>query len=144
MTAIIAGVCRPVYVHAMKTMMLSLAAAALLVPVAVNAGERLTANMVVSINTSARTASGQMSATRATSDRTALLGCSVGALGTGSYVICEAMDAKGTYLSCESSVPAFVQAASAINSDSYIYYAVDASGSCTQLVVNTGSAYAPK
>jgi hypothetical protein len=125
---------------------LTIAAVALSLPFAALAGEKLTANMAVTVDLTSRTASGQTAVTRATKDNVALIGCTVGAIGASGipYAICEAKDAKGNYLSCESGAAGYIQAAAAVNGDSYIYFASDANGSCTQITVNNGSAYAPK
>jgi hypothetical protein len=53
-------------------------------------------------------------------------------------------DASNVAGSCTTSSPTFLNAAKSINSDSYVYIAWDASGSCTHMEVRTTSYHPPK
>jgi hypothetical protein len=80
------------------------------------------------------TAWGAMNDAYNASDSTQSMSCWVeGDRGKPTTAGCIALDASGTRLACHSDDPAIVQAAIAIDSQSYVYFVSDNAGSCTVL-----------
>jgi hypothetical protein len=98
----------------------------------------------VTIDTTARSATGTMGTARATADSVQYLECAASA-GTSNVVAqCWARDAAGTTVACRSFNNYIFSALAAINSDSRITFTWDATGTCTTVSVQTGSSYQPK
>lgn len=92
-------------------------------------------------------ASGSLGNARNSTDTQQYIGCTIYAYTGGTpYVFCFANAASTgyAYVSCSSYDPAIVDAARAINGDSYIQFAFNTSGTCTSLYVLNGSHAEPK
>jgi hypothetical protein len=100
----------------------------------------------VTVNMTARTAVGVMSAARLSPDGTQYIGCYVlvPTATSAAEVHCAAQDSAGKNVGCISRTAAFIQAVAAMNSDSEIWFTADAKGDCTQLGIDTESDYSPK
>ena len=108
----------------------------------VTAGEKLSAPVVV--NTVARTASGAMGTARNSADGNQMIGCQVNSGTTFSEnVLCSARDAAGNFRSCQSFNATLIQAATAISSNSQLFFAWDVNNACTSLSVTTFSRFEP-
>ena len=96
------------------------------------------------------TATGQISAVRNSPDKNEYIGCWINAYSTGraTEAYCRAHDAAATgsagEVLCMSTAPQFIQAVSAINSDSILEFDWDANGKCTYLYTETASYVPPK
>jgi hypothetical protein len=94
------------------------------------------------------TAMGSMGSARSSADSNQYIGCQVSTNNVSSGAVtvqCFARNAAGTYLSCVTTDPNYVNAAQAIDGDSYIRFNTESSGSnCTYLLVLDSSYYAPK
>ncbi|RKG82053.1 hypothetical protein D7W79_03730 [Corallococcus exercitus] len=100
--------------------------------------------VLVSITLSTRTAMGSLGAARASADTKQYIGVATTTYAGGDAVTVFAQDASGTYVSCYSYRPAFVAAARALASDSFLYFTWDAFGECTDITIETVSKYDPK
>jgi hypothetical protein len=99
----------------------------------------------VVIDAAARSAKGTMGTVRSSADSVQSIGCAVRASTGGSTatVNCYATDSAGHDVQCNVTAPNFVQAASAITSDSTLWFKWDAAGTCTYLSVENYSSNAP-
>lgn len=118
-----------------------LAAAVLAGPVAL-AGERIVTP--VTVNTTARWATGAIGSVRNTFDNVQFMGCSVYATTAAISVTCGARDASGTQVGCSTTTPNLVQAAMSIQTDDYLRFEWDSSGQCTAITLHKYSFYEPK
>lgn len=85
-------------------------------------------------------ANGEIGFVRNTADSTQYIGCTVnGDLGS-----CNARDRNGLSRSCSTTVAKWVNTIRAVNGDSYVYFAWDSNGKCTQIIVQNHSTAAPK
>ncbi|RKH20348.1 hypothetical protein D7Y13_29590 [Corallococcus praedator] len=125
-----------------QTLIAGLAVATLGLGTAAWAGVKLT--VPVAIDLSNRYAIGSLGAARASADTKQYIGVSTTIYAGGEAASVFAQDSSGTYVSCYSYRPSFVAAARALASDSYIHFAWDALGECTELSVYTVSYYDPK
>ena len=88
---------------------------------------------------------GAIGTTRNSADNVQYLGCTVyGTSGGTQQVICKARNTDGKTAACTSSAPAIIQAALAVNGDSYVWFGFNADGNCTRLYGYNWSWYAPK
>jgi hypothetical protein len=128
----------------MKKLALIASIAAGLVSVA-QAGMHSTIPVSVYKGTSASSAGGSVQSARYyTSDSNQYIGCSSSSDTVSStYIACSARDSAGNYLYCytSSSNSAARDAVAAVNTTSYIYFAVDSAGKCTYITVSNNSAY---
>lgn len=106
------------------------------------AGFKTNAN--VTVDTSNRFASGALGSARSSGDSVQYIGCSVTDAVGQAYVTCTARNSAGTVASCSSTDYGKVTVASAINSDSFVFFRYDTSGVCTYLSVSTYSHYPTK
>lgn len=95
----------------------------------------------VSVDPVGRSASGALSSARNSADTLAYLSCTSYAWG---YVSCVARNGAGTVSSCGTSDPVYVDMLQTLNSDSYVYFAWDAAGTCTSMIVENMSCLEPK
>ncbi|MCY1033477.1 hypothetical protein OV207_18640 [Corallococcus sp. BB11-1] len=98
----------------------------------------------VTISVAARTAFGSLGSARASADNKQYIGVSTRIYVGGVDVYVYAEDASGNFATCYSSNPGFVAAARALASDSYVLFAWNTAGECTELSVYTMSYYEPK
>jgi hypothetical protein len=102
----------------------------------------------LTIDMDQHTAYGAIGSVRNSKSKDDQLTCQVNAYGTSADVLCTARgkDLAGNlqFVTCQSFDAAFVAAAMAVNSDSYISFSWDAHGACQSLNVSTSSSYAPK
>jgi hypothetical protein len=99
----------------------------------------------VIIDTAARSAQGTMGTVRSSADNVQSIGCAVRAStgGPSAAVYCYATDSAGTDVQCYVAAPIFVEAASAITSNSHLSFKWNAAGVCTYLSVENYSSNAP-
>ena len=123
--------------------MMALFAVTTLVGTTALAGYRWGSEVI--INTAARSAQGTMGTVRGSADSTQTIGCAVRAStgGSSAAVSCYATDSAGHEVQCFVAAPIFVQAASAITSNSHLSFKWDAAGVCTYLSVENYSSNAP-
>lgn len=99
----------------------------------------------VSVTPTTHTVFGAFGSARNSDDAVQVLGCEVFVYSTGApRVTCYAGNARGVYASCTSSDPDFVQAASAITTDSRVIFTWNESGTCTSLHFATTSMVEPR
>ena len=102
----------------------------------------------VYVSASSRVAQGDLGQARSTADSTQFLGCYTqsyrNASGAFEQVNCQARDTAGVYYSCWATEPELVRAARAISGDSFLFFAGDAAGKCTSILVDQSSLYQPK
>lgn len=80
-------------------------------------------------------AKGTFRPVRNSADSTQYIGCSIYAYDSGSRSIaCYATDAVGNYRNCSTSDPGMVQVAASLNPASYLYFVVNADGSCNRVI----------
>lgn len=114
-----------------------------LVGTAAWAGQK-TAYPVV-VNSTSREAWGSLASTRDTADNFQNIGCQVSTPASGTpSVLCFAQGPTSPMGTCYSTSAALVEAARDIHGDSYLYFAWDASGTCTHINVANASQYSPK
>ena len=121
------------------------------VALAAQAGWRWT-NYSVAVDTTNRTASGQVGGARDNSDNVSYIGCTVEAwVGTDGKkkLTCQARDSAGRTASCyvysfKNYPVAAVEVSQAINGDSYLVFSWDSGGICQYLSVENYSWHAPK
>ena len=99
----------------------------------------------VSINFTSRNATASIGGTRNSANTTESVDLVYSATSTGTESVWIFMcDAAGQTASCTSMVPAILNAAQSISSDSYILIAWDTAGKCTTLQVGMTSYLPPK
>ncbi|MBN9685606.1 MULTISPECIES: hypothetical protein [unclassified Corallococcus] len=125
-----------------QTLVAGLAVAALGLGTTAWAGYKLTSP--VNVLPSARFAFGTLGSARNSADTRQFIGVSTMVTLGGETMTAYAEDASGNYVTCNSSRASFIAAARALKSDSYVYFAWDALGECTQLMVDTSSYFEPK
>lgn len=86
---------------------------------------------------------GVMGAARATADTNSYAGCSLVNSGTSTIGFCTIADATGATKTCSFSNPGMVNAVTSITPGSAIRLFYDASGTCTQIYIDTYSFYLP-
>jgi hypothetical protein len=119
------------------------AAAALTTTGVALAGSRAALN--VTISTANRTAYGTLGTVHNSADSTQAIACTTNAYASGSYwSYCYAFDTSNNFGSCTSSSEAISSVIRGMNGDSYVYFAWDTNGTCTQVSLVQGSPYEPK
>ncbi|MFY2558928.1 hypothetical protein ACN469_14965 [Corallococcus terminator] len=114
-----------------------------LVGTAAWAGQK-TASPVV-VNSTSRKAWGSLASARDTADNIQNIGCQVNTPASGPpSVLCFAQGPTSPMVTCYSTNAALVEAARDIHGDSYLYFAWDTIGTCTNISVANASQYAPK
>jgi hypothetical protein len=97
---------------------------------------------VVIINAAARYAQGSLATARSSVDVIQSIGCTIRENG---IVTCSARNGANTAsLNCTANDPGYRAAVQSLNGDSKIYFSADAAGSCTSLIVENSSVWAPK
>jgi hypothetical protein len=113
--------------------------------VAAHAGSKVVAPVRMGKTGTGGWAYGSLGSARNSANINDLIDCSVYAFPSGiTYAGCRAVDAAGNFAYCYAGGASQVYAAISINSDSYIYFNYDSSGTCTYLSVTSGSQYEPK
>jgi hypothetical protein len=85
-------------------------------------------------------ANGDLEAARHSGDSTQYIGCSLYAYDSGSLsATCYAESATGQYASCSTDSPQMLQLVASLNSASYLYFGVNADGSCAWVVTVNSS-----
>jgi hypothetical protein len=80
-------------------------------------------------------ANGTLRAVRNSGDGTQYIGCSRYAYDTGSdSIVCYAMDSMGAYKSCFTGNDAMLRVAETLNPAAYLYFVVNADGSCNRVI----------
>ena len=80
-------------------------------------------------------ANGTLHATRHSADSTQYIGCSLYAYDTSSYsATCYAYSATGQYASCYTSDANMLKVVQTLNPASYLYFVVNADGSCDRVI----------
>lgn len=80
-------------------------------------------------------ANGTLRAARNSADGTQYIGCSRYAYDTGSdSIVCYAMDSGGAYKSCFTDNDAMLRVAETLNPAAYLYFVVNADGSCNRVI----------
>ncbi|MHA7630776.1 hypothetical protein [Corallococcus sp. M7] len=125
-----------------QTLIAGLAVAALGLGTTAWAGFKFTST--VNVLPTAQMAFGSLGSARNSGDTRQLIGVSTMTTLGGETMTAFAEDASGNYVACNSSRASFIAAARAVKSDSYVYFMWDASGECTQLMVDTASYFDPK
>jgi nucleoside-specific outer membrane channel protein Tsx len=128
----------------MKTIMLAAGlAAAFTAPALAGAHE----SNEVQILDSFKTVFGSLGGARASADNTQRIGCTMVLSHDGGYappyIVCEAVNAAGTYRSCVSNNPEFVQVAASIGSYELMWFSWNDSGECVMLQVDHTSQHLP-
>jgi hypothetical protein len=124
------------------TWMKAVVAVAVLAGSGAFAGERLILPVVV--DTVGRKAEGAIGSARNSADTVQYLGCSVSATTVGTSIQCVARNAAGTQVQCNSSSPNLITAALSIQTDDYLRFDWDATGTCTAITLHKYSFYEPK
>jgi hypothetical protein len=118
--------------------------AALALQSVANAGNRSTIAVIVYKSTTSYAIGSVSTARYYTSDSSQYIGCSSSSDTVSStYISCQARDASGNYLYCytSSAADAAREAVASVNTTSYIYFLVNASGQCTYITVGNFSYY---
>jgi hypothetical protein len=105
-------------------------------------GAKLTYN--VSISTSSQTASGAIGTVRNSADTSQYIGCYTGTNTSGSWGYCAAHNTGTTYASCQTTNGAMINTMRSLTDGSYVWFAWDDSGECTQIQAHHYSFYEPK
>lgn len=90
---------------------------------------------------------GMLGSARNSADTLQAIGCAISATGiTGTTVRadCEAVNASGSMVHCQTTNAAMVAVAQSISEHSYLSFSFDSSGTCTSVYVANGSANAVK
>jgi hypothetical protein len=91
-------------------------------------------------------AEGSLADARASSDGTQYIGCNLTGYQTSMSGYCYANDSAGNYKMCSvpaSAAPSMLPVIASLNSQTYLYFAFDASGNCTTIQTSTNSYHAP-
>jgi hypothetical protein len=121
---------------------LSALAIAALIGVAPVAHAGFKSSFGVTTDPVSRYANGTMGSARASADAVQYMSC-YATYASSAGAFCVARDAAGTTVSCFTSDPNKVAIVSAMTSYSYVYFSYDASGTCTQILVQNSSYYPP-
>ncbi|WP_375756288.1 hypothetical protein [Corallococcus exercitus] len=97
--------------------------------------------MSVYVDTVNRHFNGSMGTARNSADSNQNLYCYISSSG---YGVCMATDAAGTNASCFTNNAGMVSVINSLNSDSYVQISYDSAGTCTSILVGTGSHHDPK
>ena len=82
-----------------------------------------------------KNANGTLRDVRNSADGTQYIGCSRYAYDTGSNsIVCYARDASGNYVSCWTGDDNMLRVAETLNSAGYLYFVVNADGSCDRVI----------
>lgn len=95
----------------------------------------------VTVDTASRWARGALGSARNSADGTQSIYCISYSWG---YALCSARDAAGVAGSCGTSDPLYTNLLQSMTPDSYVYFAWDAGGTCTTMVVENESCLDPK
>lgn len=87
---------------------------------------------------------GMLGTARNSADTLQSIGCATSATATTLRADCEAVNAAGTMVHCQTYNAAMVSVAQSISEDSYVSFSFDAAGTCTSVYVANGSANAVK
>ena len=99
----------------------------------------------VNVDTTGRTAYGDVMSARSSPDTTGYIGCSVLGFSSGSgQVTCSATTSTGVNAYCYSITPTIIAAAASGGTSSYYYFQWDTSSQCTYLYVSNASMFGPK
>lgn len=127
------------------------AVAALGVSASVMAGAREVTRTVV-VNTTERSASGQLGGARASADSTQYIGCSVHSSdsspaqdgGVFRMAFCYAKDLRGATAFCGTFDPAMIATLSTVQGDSKVDFSWNSNGDCTVITIAQISTLEPK
>lgn len=85
-------------------------------------------------------ANGTFKNTRNSADSVQYIGCSLFSYDTGTfYANCYAYSATGQYVSCTTSDANMLKAVQTLNPASYLYFVVNADGSCDRIITGNAS-----
>jgi hypothetical protein len=110
----------------------------------VEAGQKMTREVVIVVTSTGRHASGSMGSARNSRDSVQLISCQLGAhtSGPATQGACVAKDATGRTASCAFfNKPQFESVLATISDDSFIHFYWDTSNQCTAISVYNSSAY---
>ncbi|WP_257462354.1 hypothetical protein [Archangium lipolyticum] len=127
-----------------KMTVAAVVAGALLVATSAVAGFKSSQQVVVDVTN--RHAQGSLGGARNSADSMQYIGCYTQSVSPFTTIIgqCYARDASGTYVSCSSTAPGFVNMVQSLNGDSDIAFGWDASNTCTSIIIFNTSDNAPK
>jgi hypothetical protein len=107
------------------------------------AGQQVT--YLVTVDTGTQEAYGAIGAAHNSADPIQFIGCATYTYASGfEFAYCSARDENGAFASCQSTDPRFLAVARGVNNASLVRFSWDASGNCTQMIVNNSSYYVPK
>ncbi|WP_163991071.1 hypothetical protein [Pyxidicoccus caerfyrddinensis] len=121
---------------AKMAMMLPLLA---LAPAVAQAGTKC--STTATVDATNRWARGALGSVRNSAEATSLIYCITYSWG---YAFCSARDAANVTGSCGTSDPAYINVLNSMTDDAYVYFAWDAAGTCTTMVVESMSCLDPK
>jgi hypothetical protein len=126
-----------------KQVMLAIACAALVTGTAWAGGKQA---YPVYVSPTGRTANGDLSSTRNTSDNSSYIGCFIDVYSSGTSPLgtCYASDAAGNFAMCRTNSSTLIQALHALNGDSFVMFTYDLSGNCTEIFIRNVSYSPPK
>ncbi len=104
------------------------------------AGQKTTANVIITNTATAHEFSGSQGSARNSADALQRIYCSIDHISG----FCLARNSAGAVASCSTSNPDIMAVIRGINGDSYLFVRHDGAGTCTSVSVNSGSYYAPK
>ena len=98
----------------------------------------------VTIDNINRTATGSLSAVRATADSNQTIGCVIISETTTVSANCLARDAAGNTRNCVTSQANHLQAIATLQGDSQLIFSWNTQGACTRIAITNDSTFAPK
>lgn len=98
-------------------------------------------SLPVTVDPASRWARGALGSARNSPDALSNIYCIVYSWG---YAFCSARDSASNVGSCGTSDPVYANLLQSLTPDSYVYFAWDAAGTCTSMVVRTESCLDPK
>ena len=98
----------------------------------------------VTIDNVSRTATGSLSAVRASTDINQTIGCVIISESGTLSANCLARDAAGTTRNCTTSQPTHLQAIATLQGDSQLIFSWNALGACVRIAITNDSTFAPK
>ena len=122
---------------------LSIALSALLLPVAANAGEKVTDYVYVSTSSSSEYAQGTLGDARNSSDGTEYIGCDTSTGYGYTELRCIAVNSAGNAFYCTTTDPNMIKLATTITSMSFLELSGDGNSNCTSISVLNLSLYKP-
>jgi hypothetical protein len=127
-----------------KMTVAAVVAGALLAATSAVAGFRSSQEVMVDVTN--RHAQGSLGGARNSADSMQFIGCYTQSVSPFTTIIgqCSARDASGTYVSCSSTAPGFVNMVQSLNGDSSLAFGWDASNTCTSIIIFNNSEDAPK